>query len=53
MMKRQSVQQNVQQSVQHENEAGDLSGCFCDEKSIIKFEWERVTRSNSQATRQS
>jgi hypothetical protein len=42
-----SVQQNVQQGVQHENEAIDLSICYSAEKSNKNFGAERFTRSNS------
>src|SRR5215472_10127465 len=40
-----SVQQNVQQGVQHENEAADLSVCCSNEKSNKNFGAERFTRS--------
>ena len=40
------VQQNVQQGVQHENEAADLSVCCSNEKSNKDFRAERFTRSN-------
>ena len=40
------VQQNVQQGVQHENEAADLSVCCNNEKSNKDFRAERFTRSN-------